>query len=210
MKEKTGRGYDLPLTTQKLEIWFKLLLLVAVVIWMDYDMRTSGIPAQAVLFMRIVFAVIFTPLMAVELGHCYTKVHLVNEGVAVTLFGRTIQRISRGQLRQILGVQQFFKYGSDEKWLVVSVLTVEELAEIQAAKTRKMFLNGRSHPRWAEDLAEKYFRHHFQSLRWALGIRREGMIFLEWSPERLTLFREMYPEIPWADLSDKKVLSIEQ
>ena len=73
-----------------------------------------------------------------------------------------------------------------------------------------MFRNARSRPDWAEDMAGKYLMRYVDSMRRLFGFLQKDILLIEWSPERLDMLLEMYPGVPWCDLSDKKKLDAER
>ena len=73
-----------------------------------------------------------------------------------------------------------------------------------------MFRNSRTRPGWAEDMAGKYLIRYVVSMRRQLGFPRKDILLIEWSPERLRMIQDMYPGVPWTDLTDKKVLDAER
>ena len=87
---------------------------------------------------------------------------------------------------------------------------MEELAEEQERKTPQVLRNARTRPGWAEDMARKYLIRYVASPRCQFGIPRKDILLVEWSPERLDMLMEMYPGVPWCDLSDKKKLDAER
>ena len=208
MENKTRRGYDLPLTIQKWHDRMPLAVMVLFTAWMGYDMAVSDsdlvlrLTVSAVLFLFLCGALIAA-------GRSLAKLHLVPEGMAVTLFGRTVQRFPQEELHLLAGIHYQYK-SYDMKWIVASAHTVEELAEIQAMKTPKVFQNARTRPDWAEDMAGKYLYRYIRSVSQAFAIPRRDLLLLEWSPERLELLLEMYPGVPWVDLSEKKKLDAER
>ena len=48
------------------------------------------------------------------------------------------------------------------------------------------------------------------SMRRLFGFRRMDILLIEWSPERLDMLMEIYPQAPWTGLSDKKILDAER
>ena len=59
-------------------------------------------------------------------------------------------------------------------------------------------------------MAGKFLLRYADSLRRQLGFPRKDIHLIEWSPERLEMLMEMYPGVPWCDLSDKKKLDAER
>ena len=61
-----------------------------------------------------------------------------------------------------------------------------------------------------KDMAKKYLLRCAGDFRGQLGLPNRDVLLLEWSPERLEMLMEMYPNVPWCDLSDKKKLDAER
>ena len=87
---------------------------------------------------------------------------------------------------------------------------MEELAEEQERKTPKMFRNARTRPGWAEDQVGQLLLRYSASIRSQFGFFRRDILLIEWSPERLELLLQMYPGVPWVDLTEKKKLDAER
>ena len=87
---------------------------------------------------------------------------------------------------------------------------LEELAEEQERKTPKMLRNTRTRPGWAEDAVRQLLIRYSTSPRIQFGFFRKDILLIEWSPERLELLLQMYPGVPWVDLSEKKKLDAER
>ena len=206
MENEYRRGYDLPLVTHKGRFWVILVVLCLLVFNLEWGFRRDG--SEAAWIMRLIY-----PLLALavvlEFVSDFSKLHLVHEGIAVTLFGKTLRQIPRQDLR-FFGGFIATKHSRFSKNLAVCTHSMEELAEEQERKTPQMLRNARTRPGWAEDMAGKYLIRYVASPRCQFGIPRKDILLVEWSPERLDMLLEMYPGVPWCDLSDKKKLDAER
>ena len=206
MENEYRRGYDLPLVTHKGRFWVILVVMCLLVFNLEWGFRRDG--SEAAWIMRLIY-----PLLALAVGlefvSDFSKLHLVHEGIAVTLFGKTLRQIPRQDLR-FFGGFIGTKHSRFSKNLAVCTHSMEELAEEQERKTPQVLRNARTRPGWAEDMAGKYLIRYVASPRCQFGIPRKDILLVEWSPERLELLLEMYPGVPWCDLSDKKKLDAER
>ena len=203
---ETRRGYDLSLVTHKGRFWIILVVMCLLVFNLEWGFRRDG--SEAAWIMRLIY-----PLLALavvlEFVSDFSKLHLVHEGIAVTLFGKTLRQIPRQDLC-FFGGFIGTKHSRFSKNLAVCTCSMEALAEKEEQKTDKMFRNARTRPGWAEDMAKKYLLRCALSVRSELGFPNRDILLIEWSPERLELLMEMYPGVPWCDLSDKKKLDAER
>ena len=206
MENEYRRGYDLPLVTHKGRFWVILVVMCLLVFNLEWGFRRDG--SEAAWIMRLIY-----PLLALavvlEFVSDFSKLHLVHEGIAVTLFGKTLRQIPRQDLR-FFGGFIATKHSRFSKNLAVCTCSMEALAEKEEQKTDQMFRNARTRPGWAEDMAKKYLLRCAASFRSGLGLPHRDILLIEWSPERLELLLEMYPGVPWCDLSDKKKLDAER
>ena len=206
MENELRRGYDLPLVTHKGRFWIILVVMCLLVFNLEWGFRRDG--SEAAWIMRLIY-----PLLALavvlEFVSDFSKLHLVHEGIAVTLFGKTLRQIPRQDLR-FFGGFIATKHSRFSKNLAVCTHSMEELAEEQERKTPQVLRNARTRSDWAEDMAGKYLIRYVASLRCQFGIPRKDILLVEWSPERLDMLMEMYPGVPWCDLSDKKKLDAER
>ena len=102
------------------------------------------------------------------------------------------------------------KHSRFSKNLAVCTRSMEELAEEQERKTPKMLRNARTRPGWAEDQVGQLLLRYSTSIRSQFGFFRKDILLIEWSPERLELLQDMYPGIPWTDLTENMVLDAER
>ena len=206
MENELRRGYDLPLVAHKGRFWIILVVMCLLVFNLEWGFRRGG--SEAAWIMRLIY-----PLLALavvlEFISDFSKLHLVHEGIAVTLFGKTLRQIPRQDLR-FFGGFIGTKHSRFSKNLAVCTHSMEELAEEQERKTPQMLRNARTRSDWAEDLAGQLLLRYSTSIRSQFGFFRRDILLIEWSPERLELLLEMYPGVPWCDLSDKKKLDAER
>ena len=208
MENEYRRGYDLPLTENKLLVLLLFVLEIVISAFIWGDMVKSGFD----LFTCITGGAILLILgyvLVLEVGRGFAKLHIVPEGIAVTLFGKTLRQIPRQDLR-FFGGFIGTKHSRFSKNLAVCTCSMEALAEKEEQKTDKMFRNARTRPGWTEDMAKKYLLRCAASFRSGLGLPHRDILLIEWSPERLDMLMEMYPGVPWCDLSDKKKLDVER
>ena len=201
------RGFDLPLTMRKWEFW--LILVVLPLFIFKIEDRLQDMDGVFPWIMRLFFYLLMFLIVASEFIQYFGKLHLVPEGIAVTLFGKTIRQFPRENIRFLGGIV-YRKKSTAYKWICVCAMTMEELAVEMERQTPKMLRNGRSRPGWAEEMAGKFLLRYADSLRRQLGFPRKDIHLIEWSPERLEMLMEMYPGVPWCDLMEKKVLEGER
>ena len=199
---QTGRGYTMPLVVNRRKrfggaAWFLILIFAAYVV-----PAIRETPEKYVLKVRIMQCVL--PLFALvtfwEASECFAKLHFVPEGIAITLGKWTIRRVPVEQIRFLGGVRYQNKYALSDL-IAVCPKTMEEMAELQAEKTPKMFQNSRSVSGWTEDMAAKYVIRRSSPYR----RRMPGILWIEWSPDRLRKLQAMYPHAQWLDCTDKKL-----
>ena len=96
MENEYRRGYDLPLVAHKGRFWIILVVMCLLVFNLEWGFRRDG--SEAAWIMRLIY-----PLLALavvlEFVSDFSKLHLVHEGIAVTLFGKTLRQIPRQDLR---------------------------------------------------------------------------------------------------------------
>ena len=208
MENRYRRGYELPLTENKLLLLllFVLEIIISAFLWGDivesgFDLFTCVTCGAIILILCYV--------LVMEVGRGFAKLHIVPEGIAVTLFGKTLRQIPQEKLAFFGGFigTRHCRY---PKNLAVCTCSMEALADKEEQKTDKMFRNARTRPGWAEDMARKYLLRCACSFCSELGFPNRDILLIEWSPERLDMLMEMYSDVPWCDLSDKKKLDAER
>ena len=202
------RGYDLPLTHRRWEFWLLLAVVPVIICYFEWRCIDSGLTPGQTWIMRSLY-LLLAVLVASKFVSCFGHLHLVPEGIAVTLFGKTLRRFPRENIRFLGGV--WYRHKSQEyQWICVCDRSMEELAEERERKAAKMLRNSRTRSDWAEDMAGKYLHRYVASVSRQFGIPRKDILLIEWSPERLDMLMDMYTGVPWCDLSDKKKLDAER
>ena len=208
MENRYRRGYELPLTENKLLVLLLAAIVTTASIFLWGDMVESGFDLFSCFACGAITLILCYVLM-MEAGRGFAKLHIVPEGIAVTLFGKTLRQIP---VEEMLFFGGFIgtRKGRYPKNIAVCTCSMETLAEKEEQKTDKMFRNSRTRPGWAEDMAKKYLLRCAGDFRGQLGLPNRDVLLLEWSPERLEMLMKMYPSVPWCDLSDKKKLDAER
>ncbi len=206
--EQTRRGYDLPLTKNKWQFWMVLAMTPLLIGFIELSIWVAGMNGWCSWLLRSLDIMWFV-VVAWEFVYCFGKLHLVTEGIAITVFGSTLRRFPREHIRFLGGVHDSYR-GTACQWICVCTRSMYELAEEQERRTPKMFRDGRALPGWTESMARKFLLSYAESLNRALGFPRKDILLIEWSPERLELLLDMYPGIPWTDLTENKVLDAER
>lgn len=178
-----SRGYSMPLPVK---FWPIILVIALWVLMITVSLASlspairGNIPLDDIELSSLrITTVLMSPLSLADLAIGFMKLHLVPQGIALTLFGITVRRVPVEKIRIISAVKYSEKLGAVEQ-IAVCMMTLEE---INCAT--------------AEDLYN-YLRISAGSLRVSLNLNRY-ILWLEWSPERLKLLRKMYPHVPWID-----------
>ena len=206
MTGEPRRGYDLPLAVQKWQFWSVLIAVVMMVFYIEWGFRWDDSGLHWI--MRC-----FYPLLLLVAGQefvsCFGRLHLVPEGIAITLFGKTLRQFPRENIRFLGGISYSKKY-REYRYICVCPRTLEEMAYEQDRRTAKMFRDAPTLPGWTENMARKFLGNYVASVNRALGFPRKDLLLIEWSPQRLDLLQKMYPGSPWADLTENKILDAER
>ena len=199
---ETGRGYSLPYAVDKgVRIGMILVMSVctiaagALFAWMIwpkiwYDWLICFLP---VLLMLILFSSNVLELFAV--------LHIVPEGIAITLFGKTVRQFPAEEIRFLTAVPG--NAASDRvNRIAVCDKTLEELTELGYKTTPKSMRI--KNPRWPGEFAESYLYHRSMTVPGEMNFMR-SILWLDWDPERLMLLRQMYPDAMWLDCTRDKI-----
>ena len=199
---ETGRGYSLTYAVDKgVRIGTILVMSVctiaagALFAWMIwpkiwYDWLICFLP---VLLMLILFSSNVLELFAV--------LHIVPEGIAITLFGKTVRQLPAEQIRFLTAVPG--NAASDRvNRIAVCDKTLEELTELGYKTTPKSMRIKK--PRWPGEFAESYLYHRSMTVPGEMNFMR-SILWLDWDPERLMLLRQMYPDAMWLDCTRDKI-----
>ena len=198
----TGQGYSLPYAVDKgVRIGTILVMFVCTVAagalfaWMIqpkiwYDWLICFLP---VLLILILFSSNVLELFAV--------LHIVPEGIAITLFGKTMRKFPAEQIRLLTAVPGNAACDRVNR-IAVCDQTLEELTCLgYKATPRSMRI---AKPRWPGEFAESYLYHRSMTVPGEMNFMR-SILWLDWDPERLMLLRQMYPDAMWLDCTRDKI-----
>ena len=121
--------------------------------------------------LRITTIITCLPFLAVG-ASSFVKLHILPQGIALTLFGRTLRQVSAEKIQIISAV----KYSH-------SMDAVDQIALCLCPPEEGLYL---------------YLRRKSGLFRVNLNLNRE-ILWLDWSPERAKLLMEMYPRAQWMD-----------
>lgn len=194
--EDNRRGYDLPFSAEPgVQITFIAIGLLGIggTVWFA---KSEGVP------FLLAFAVLFLAIVLYYAGQLASRLHIVPEGVAITLFGRTLRRFPAEKVRVIAAVRKYNNKGTHHDVIALCAYTLEELTELGKKHTPKLLQNGAD--LWHGETAAKYLWRRAESMKGELNLHKH-ILWLDWSPERLRLLREMYPQAQWLDCTQKKL-----
>lgn len=170
------RGYILPLPVK---FWPRatagiLWLILAVVCLLSLfpEVRVLVDLKDTEWFALRIAAVLTAPVFPVVGLTCFAKLHILPQGVALTLFGLTLRQVPAEKIRLLSAVT----YSR-------SLDAVNQIALCLRPPEERLYL---------------YLRRKSGYFRVNLNTNRD-ILWLDWSPERLRLLREMYPDVPWID-----------
>ena len=157
----------------------------------------------------IMLLILGSALVCVWLGlKCFVKsqvrVHLVPEGIALSLFGNTFRMYPADGLKLACFVDKG-TYQDSAVFLCVSCYDLEELARLRQQVLRKNPYTRTNIPyrqrvsNWQRSFAREYLRSRTSMFPWVLP--RKGIFYMATSPERKALLEQMYPDLCWEDLT---------
>lgn len=191
MENQTRRGYSMPVAAEprKPLIWAGIMSAGAVVLLVQCLRKPELAPA-----LGVPLAVLMAALL-LQFYSAFGKVHFVQEGIALTLFGLTLRRWSVEKIRCLCGVRIVYRrrHSRDEifdserthsDWIAVCRLSREDVI---ARGAREFLTIGGAIPilgpiSWDED-----------------------SFWLEWDAERLKAMQSLYPHADWLDTSRELV-----
>lgn len=198
-------GYSMPFSANKREALteFVVLMMLLTALGILYDLRAidDGMGEQMRRMLRIIYIVLMIPVAVLYLVRMAAEIHFVPQGIAVTLWGRTIRRLSAEQIRFVSAVQYTVKGTTYEKIAVCSY-DQDELTALYKKKTPKMFQNSREI--WFGEWAGTILMRRSDKLRAEFNMDSR-ILWLEWDCERLEVLLKMYPEAQWLDCTQKKI-----
>ena len=193
---KKARGYDLPYAVDTgvrigtIAVMAVCTVLCSVMfIWMIWpgtllDWLIALCPMLLMLF-----------LFSSNILELFAVLHIVPEGIAITLFGKAVRRVPAEQIRFLTVIPG--NAASDRvNRIAVCDKTLEELTELGYKTTpRSMRI---SKPRWPGEFAESYLYHRSMTVPGEMNFMKR-ILWLDWDPERLHILRQMYPNARWLD-----------
>ena len=132
------------------------------------------------------------------------RVHLVPEGIALSVFGRTFRTYPAEELRLACFVDKG-TYQESNVFLCVSCHDIEALALLRKQTLQKNFYTRTNIPfrqrknDWQRTFAREFLRQQTRILPWA--IPEKGVFYMVATQERKALIEQMYPQLPWEDLT---------
>ena len=174
-----------------------LALSVGLILIENRDMLRKGWETELRTGMLVLLGSLLLVGYLILLFNCLAKVHFVPEGIAVTLFGYTIRRVPAENIRFITALRPGRKAGSVCQ-IVISARSLEELTALAVKKTPKLFRASKEF--WPGEWVEKYL---LRRARWGLPVEKTSL-WIPWSPERLKLLLDMYPQAQWLDCTQDK------
>ena len=127
------------------------------------------------------------------------RIHLVPEGIAVTLFGRDFHRWPAEELKLFLRMETVTSDGR-ENMLIVSCRDTEQLAALREAQLRKGILTRhdpdyrKKKSGWQSGFAREYLDKIARSD--SRRLPGNGLIVMTDTPECRELLEKMYPHVP--------------
>lgn len=193
--EEKPRGYDLPFSADPgTQIGFVVIGLAALAgsLWFA---RSEGQP------FLLVITVLFLVIILYYVGQLLARLHIVPEGIAVTFFGLTLRRFPAENIRVIVALRKYETKANPHDVMAVCANTVEELTQLGNRHTPKLLQN--EVDRWYGQTASNYLYRRAVSIKGELNLHKH-ILWLDWSPERLKLLTQMYPNALWLDATEKK------
>lgn len=188
----------MPFSAKKGPAWLYAALATALTTgfwsWENYETRNK--PSHDVLMqvLTVILFVAWVLMMAVIVVGHVSKLRIVPEGIAITLFGKEIRRVPAEQIRLLAGFRENTRKAAP-MYLAVCSKTLEEFQEWgQCCQYDEP---------WEGERVIKYISR-IPSVLLTFHLHKE-ILLLDWSPERLSILRQMYPEAQWLDCTQKKV-----
>lgn len=135
-------------------------------------------------------ALLTGPLFLAVGTTCFVKLHVLPQGVALTLCGLTLRRVPAEEIRVISAVQYSHKADAVDQ-LALCLIPLPEILEKEHMDASE------------ETRVHRYLYRRSGLFRVNLNLNRH-ILWLDWSPARLKLLRQMYPKALWMDGSPDK------
>ena len=200
---ETGRGYSLPYAVDRgtrvglIAVTFFSAVLYAV--FCGLLLKPDEPADWAVTLIPAVLMVVLLTLP--EVADLYATLHIAQEGIDITLFGRTLRQFPAEQIRFLSAVHGNASSNRTDK-IAVSSKTLEDLTELGYKTTPKSMRI--KNPRWPGEFAESYLYQRSMTVPGDMNFMRD-ILWLDWDPERLQILRQMYPDAQWLDCTQKKI-----
>ena len=195
MKE-TPQGYHLPYAAEPgYQIVFLGIGVVAVAASLWFA-RSEG---QALL---LLITALFLAVILTQAAQLLARVHIVPEGISITLFDWTLRQWPAERIRVIGALRKYEGKANPHDVMAVCANTVEELTELGKRNMPGLLKNETD--RWYGEAAAKYLYRRAVSFRGELNLHNH-IFWLDWSPERLNMLLEMYPQAQWLDCTQKEL-----
>lgn len=168
--------------------------------WVSVHLLLSDNPAERVLSVAmILLALFFLTLGGSHLLQLAKKVHLVSQGIAVTLWGRTLVRYPIEEIGMFFAIEWWEK--GWVRLMGVGIHTPEEIAllrEKQLQKgvfTRDELKFRKRVPDWQRIFRQEYLLKRGKSA-WMMPWKQD-ILWLAFNPDNAALLRYLYPQVPW-------------
>ena len=194
--EEKHRGYDLPYAADpSYQIAFMGIGLVALAasLWFYWS---EGAPVILTL------TVLFSGVLLTYAAQLLARLHIVPEGIAITLFGITLRRVPAEQIRTIVALRKYENKANPQDVMAICSNTVEELTVLGNRNMPKLLQ--READRWYGQTAASYLYRRANTFRGEMNLYKH-ILWLDWSVECLGILREMYPNALWLDGTEKKI-----
>jgi len=131
----------------------------------------------------------------------FAKVHLVPEGVALSVFGRTFRTYPVEKIQTIYVMERF---SIEERNYVFLCISCESRETLAARRERQMKRNPYMRSNipfrkrkgdWQRTFALEYLRKRACGLPWP--ILDKNLLFMEYTHERSAFLKQMYPHVPY-------------
>ena len=177
-----------------------------------FSVLFSGEPGVFVsFFLILVFAMPLLLLGSVYLLSAMAKIHLVPQGIAVTLFDKTVRQYPVERIGAFFGVEWWEKGWG--RMLGISLHTPEELTALRERQLQKgLFTRDELKFRKRREDWQCVFRMEYLLKRAKLhhltGWKRD-ILWMNLNPDTVALLRTIYPEVPWEYLRMKDHLGMD-
>ena len=172
-------------------------------VWLAWTEWADGFRGGLVMLIPAVMMLVD----AVNLGlQLFAQLHLVPEGIAITLGRKTVGLYPAETIGLLCGVIHYSK-STQTPLLAVCKDTAAGIAARREAQLRRnpYYRGNIPYRKRRADWQEKFISEYMTRRVIAYGFTlRRDILWLDWSAERLAVLQELYPHTTWVDTSDKK------